>query len=502
VLNRQNDGAGPHGPSPSGDSGAGGEPHPLGSAPTGVATLPGRPDSPPDRATAPPEQPLRRKLASPSGRGTFARFLESARFAWVGVLANKMRSLLTMLGIVIGVASVIALVGVGTGSSKAVQASIDRLGSNSLRVIPTATVAGSTGSGLLAQIKRTLGLKPGQDNNTHDHKSVLTMDDVAALVNNPMAPDVVAVSPTQVVTSAVATYGNSSHTISFLLGEAPNYLEIDNDTLLAGRNFTEEEYTGHRRLAILGTSVAADLTDGPPEDLVGTEVRLNGQPFRVVGILGPKGYTGQQDLDDKVVATGTAVADALYGYAPPGQGPLAAMAVEAASRDTVGKAQAEVQAVLAQRHPIGPQGPDFVVFNFSSVLSAGAEADRTLTILLGAVAGISLLVGGIGVMNIMLVSVTERTREIGIRKAIGGSRRDIIGQFLSEAVILSMFGGMLGICVGFIATRFDIVGVHPVVAPWSVWLALGVSFFTGLFFGFYPASRAADLAPIEALRYE
>jgi putative ABC transport system permease protein len=407
-----------------------------------------------------------------------------------------------MLGIVIGVASVITLVAVGTGSNRAVQASIDRLGSNSLRVIPTATIAGSTGSGILAQVKRTLGLKPGQDNSTHDHKSTLTMADATALLNNPAAPDVVAVSPTQVVTSAVATYGNSSHTIAYLLGEAPNYLDIDNDTLLAGRDFTEDEYQAHRRLVILGTSVAADLIDGPPGDLIGQEVRLNGQPFQVVGILASKGYSGQQDLDDKAVATGTAVADALYGYAPPGQGPLAALAVEAGSRDTVAKAQSEVEAVLAQRHPIGPQGPDFVVFNFSSVLAAGAEASHTLTILLGAVAGISLLVGGIGVMNIMLVSVTERTREIGIRKAIGGSRRDIIGQFLSEAVILSMFGGLLGISIGFAATRFDIAGVHPVVAPWSVWMALGVSLFTGLFFGFYPASRAAALAPIEALRYE
>jgi putative ABC transport system permease protein len=449
------------------------------------------------------EAPTRAERPPAAARGRAAsRLRESFHFALVGVLANKMRSVLTMVGIVIGVASVISLVAVGTGSNRAVQASIDRLGSNSLRVLPTATVAGSTGSGILAQIKRQLGLKPGQENNTHDHKSTLTMADAAALLNNPAAPDVTQVSPTQVVFSAVAQYGSSSHTTQYLLGEAPNYLEIDNDTLLAGRDFTDEEYAGHRRLAILGTSVAADLTDGPPQDLVGEQVRLNGQPFEVIGILGAKGYSGQQDLDDKIVATGTSVSDALYGYAPPGQGPLSALAVEAGSRDTVAKAQAEVQAVLAQRHPIGPNGPDFVVFNFSSVLAAGSEANHTLTILLGAVAGISLLVGGIGVMNIMLVSVTERTREIGIRKAIGGSRRDIIGQFLSEAVILSMFGGVIGISLGLVATRFDIAGVHPVVALWSIWMALAVSLFTGLFFGFYPASRAAALAPIDALRYE
>jgi putative ABC transport system permease protein len=500
-LNRRNNGTGPVGV---GNGGAGPD-EPLAFEPTatGVATVPDRSGGQPGHFARPPQDAaVRGGRKSVSSRGAVSRFGESARFAWVGVLANKMRSLLTMLGIVIGVASVITLVAVGTGSSQAVQASIDRLGSNSLRVIPTATVAGNTGSGILAQIKRALGLKAGQDNSTHDHKSTLTMEDVTALQNNPAAPDVVAVSPTQVVMSAVATYGASQHTIGYLLGEASNYLAIDNDTLLAGRNFTDDEYAAHQRLAILGTSVAADLIDGPPEGLLGAEVRMNGQPFKVIGILGSKGYSGQQDLDDKVVATGSSVADALYGYAPPGQGPLSAMAVEAGSRATVGKAQAEVEAVLAQRHPIGPNGPDFVVFNFGSVLAAGAAADKTLTILLAAVAGISLLVGGIGVMNIMLVSVTERTREIGIRKAIGGSRRDIIGQFLSEAVILSTFGGMLGIALGIVATRFDIVGVHPVVAPWSVWLALVVSLLTGLFFGFYPASRAAALAPIEALRYE
>jgi putative ABC transport system permease protein len=451
----------------------------------------------PEPDPAPVRQRLRVRRTMPGGRAR-----QSVTFAWGGILANKMRAALTMLGIVIGVASVITLVAVGTGSSAAVQASIDRLGSNSLFVLPTSTVAGGQGSAFLSQLRRMLGIKAGQDEGTHDRKSQLTYDDAAALINNPMAPDVAAVSPAVVIRSAVATHGTSSHTVGIVFGATPNYLDIDNDTVTAGRNFTDAEYAAHRRLLLLGTTVAADLTDGDPSDLIGQDVRLNGQPFTVVGILGSKGYSGQQDLDDRVFAAGTAVSDALYGYAPPGQGPLSGLDVQATSRATTAAAQTEVQAILGARHHVGLANTDFVVFNASAVLSAGASTDKTLTILLAAVAGISLLVGGIGVMNIMLVSVTERTREIGIRKAIGGTSRDIIGQFLGEAVILSMFGGILGVGIGLAASHFTIVGVQPVVAGWSIWLAFGVSLFTGLFFGFYPASRAAALRPIQALRYE
>jgi putative ABC transport system permease protein len=338
------------------------------------------------------------------------RLRESTRFAWAGVLANKMRSMLTMLGIVIGVASVITLVAVGTGSNAAVQASINRLGSNSLFVLPTSTVSGGQGSAFLQQLRRMLGIKGGQDQGTHDKKSQLTFEDAAALVNNPMAPDVAGVSPAVVVRNAVATHATSSHQVGIVFGATPNFLDIDNDTVTAGRNFTDAEYAAHRRLLLLGTSVAADLTDGDPAGLVGEDIRLNGQPFTVIGILGSKGYSGQQDLDDRVFAAGTAISDALYGYAPPGQGPLSGIDVQATSRATTAAAQAEVQAILGQRHHVGLADTDFVVFNASAVLSAGASADKTLTILLAAVAGISLLVGGIGVMNIMLVSVTEPAR--------------------------------------------------------------------------------------------
>jgi putative ABC transport system permease protein len=222
----------------------------------------------------------------------------------------------------------------------------------------------------------------------------------------------------------------------------------------------------------------------------------------VIGILGSKGYSGNTDLDDKIVTPVTSAEDALYGYAPAGEGQLSAIAVSSTSPATLQAAQNEVQILMDQRDHVSAVNSQVVVFNSAAILGASSSAGRTLTILLAAVAGISLLVGGIGVMNIMLVSVTERTREIGIRKAIGAQARTIVAQFLTEAVIVSMLGGMLGVLIGLIASRFTIAGIQPVVAPWSIWLALGVSLFTGLFFGFYPAHRAAALRPIEALRYQ
>jgi putative ABC transport system permease protein len=222
----------------------------------------------------------------------------------------------------------------------------------------------------------------------------------------------------------------------------------------------------------------------------------------VIGILGSKGYSGQQDLDDTVIAPATAVRDALYGYEPRSGTELSGIAVQATSAATITLAQNEVQTILDDAHHVSAVDTDVIVYDATAVRSAFTQADHTLTILLGSVAGISLLIGGIGVMNIMLVSVTERTREIGIRKAVGAERADIIGQFLTEAVLLSTLGGLIGAGIAFVCTRFAIAGVQPVVAPWSIWLALGVSLLTGLFFGAYPASRAASLNPIEALRYE
>jgi putative ABC transport system permease protein len=408
-----------------------------------------------------------------------------------------------MLGIVIGVASVITLVAVGTGSNQAVAASIARLGSNALSVSPMPTGTGGHGSGFQARLRKLFGIKSKADNGTHTRGSVLTFADLAALQNPAAAPDVLQVAPKVYVHDPAAEYGTSSHVVNGpFIGTTPNYLDIDNDTITAGRNFTDAEYAAHRRVALLGTSVAADLIEGDPADLVGKQVRFNGQGFTVVGILGSKGYSGQQDLDDTVLAPATAVQDSLYGYDPRSGTELSGIAVQATSAATIGLAQNEVQTILDEQHHVSAVNTDVVVYDATAVRSAFTQADHTLTILLGSVAGISLLVGGIGVMNIMLVSVTERTREIGIRKATGAKRSDIIGQFLGEAVMLSMLGGVLGVAAAFLCTRFTIVGVQPVVAPWSIYLALGVSLFTGLFFGAYPASRAASLHPIDALRYE
>jgi putative ABC transport system permease protein len=441
--------------------------------------------------------------ARPTAAGRRSGAREAVRFGWRGITANKFRALLTMLGIVIGIASVVTLVAVGTGSNAAVAASLARLGSNALNVSPMPTGTGGHGSGFQARLRRLLGIKSRADNGTHDRGSRLTMSDLTALEDPGAAPDVLAVAPKVNVHDPVAQFGASSHTVNGpFIGTSANYLSIANDTVSAGRAFTDVECTTHRRVALLGTSVAADLLDGDPAELVGHEVRFNGQAFTIIGILAPKGYSGQQDLDDTVIAPATAVQDALYGYDPHGTTELSGIAVQATSAATIGLAQNEVQTILDEAHHVSAVNTDVIVYDASAVRSAFSQADHTLTILLGSVAGISLLMGGIGVMNIMLVSVTERTREIGIRKAVGAGRKDIIGQFLSEAVMISLLGGLLGLAVALLCTRFTIAGVQPVIAPWSIWLALAVSVLTGLFFGAYPASRAAALNPIDALRYE
>jgi putative ABC transport system permease protein len=409
-----------------------------------------------------------------------------------------MRSILTMLMILIGVASVITLVAVGTGSSRDVQKSISRLGSNTLFVLPDAPTGGR-GSGLAAQLRRAMGIPGPSVTGTQTRTAALTFEDAEAIA---ALPSVATVAPATLMQRVTLQYQSASHTASVLIGTTPQFADVDESTVTVGRIFNDEDYTSHARLALLGPTVASNLGGRDPDQLVGEQVRINGQAFTVAGILAPKGYSGQQDQDDRVVAVGTAVNDALYGYSPLGAGPISAIAVKAATPELVPTAQGDVTRLLAQRHGVTLLNADFIVFNASSVLDASADSNRTLTILLASVAGISLLVGGIGVMNIMLVSVTERTREIGIRKAIGAGKKDIIGQFLGEAVFLSLAGGLLGVAVAFGTTRFTIAGTEPVIAPYSIYLAVGVSLMTGLIFGLYPANRAASLKPIDALRYE
>jgi putative ABC transport system permease protein len=429
---------------------------------------------------------------------------ESARFAGRGVSANKMRSALTTLGILIGVAAVIILVAVGTGSSKAVADSISALGSNTLTVNASSTAGGGRagpgggGGGGFAALFGGAGAAGGSTNNgTKTRKAQLTMEDARALTDKTQAPDVLGVAPVVSAQSVTATYEGASHSVNTFTGTTPAYLLINNDSVTVGSSFTDADYTNHKRVALLGTTVAKDLAGGDGTSIVGKTVRFNGKQFTVAGILSAKGSTGPQDSDDRVIAPASAVQDTLSGY-----GNLSSISVKASSSTTTTAAQNEVQAILDGRHHVSSSDRDYSVFSSSSILSAATSSSQTFTVLLGAVAAISLLVGGIGVMNIMLVTVTERTREIGIRKAIGAQKADIVGQFLMEAVTLSVFGGVVGVVAGLIGSQFTIVGVQPVVAPYSVFLAFGVAIATGLFFGLYPANRAASLRPIDALRYE
>jgi putative ABC transport system permease protein len=402
--------------------------------------------------------------------------LETIRLALTGIFANKLRSGLTILGMTIGVASVIVLIAVGNGSSKAVQASIQALGSNVLLVQTGFSFGGTAVSTVTAPIS-------------------LTIADASALQNKVTAPDVAAAAPS-VNASPTLVYNGTTYSPSQFVGTTPGYAGAHDYSTQAGSFFSNHDVSAHNRVVVLGPTVVTNLFGGA--DPVGDTIQINGVSFQVIGVTAPKGTNGVTDEDDIAFAPITAVQDTLTGY-----GAVNSITVQAKSQSGLTAAQAEVTTILEERHHItNAANPGFRVINQGSLLTASSASSNVFTTLLGEVAAISLLVGGIGVMNIMLVSVTERTREIGIRKAVGARRSDILTQFLTEAVLVSVFGGLAGVALGVIGSQFPIAGVHPAIASYSIFLAFGAAVLTGLFFGTYPAGRAAALRPIEALRFE
>lgn len=399
--------------------------------------------------------------------------LESFRSGWQAIMANRLRSSLTILGIMIGVAAVITLVAFGQGASNSISASIQSLGTNLLTVFPS---------------------DPNRDGViVNPAPRDLSIDDAKALSDAARAPDIAAVAPVK-TTSVDCTHGERSYRTT-INGTWPSYYAINNAELAQGTYFQNADVLDARRVVSLGSTVADELFGDV--DPMGAQVVCNGVPFTVTGILATKGSTGPFNNDDVMLAPLTAVENSLVGY-----GPLNTISVQGVSPERIDAAQAQLIEIMDQQHGTNEQTRDYDIFNQANLLDTINQALGIFTALLGAVAAISLLVGGIGITNIMLVSVTERTREIGIRKAIGASRRFILLQFLLEATVLSLIGAAAGLVLAFGASFIEIADIRPSIVPSSVVAAFVISVAIGLFFGSFPANRAASLRPIEALRHE
>ena len=392
---------------------------------------------------------------------------------------NKMRALLTMLGIIIGIAAVIAMVAIGSGASKMISDQISSIGSNLLLVLP-----GSTTSG---------GLRTGSGGTP-----TLTFDDARAIKAE--CPSVADVAPT-VRGSAQIVFGNQNWS-TIVMGVTPEILSVRDWPLVSGRNLTQSDVDGATKSCLIGLTVADNLFGD--SDPLGKIIRIKKIPFVVVGLLGRKGQSPQgTDQDDVIFIPLTTGQRKVFGSQFPNT--VNAMMVQASSAEALPKAEEEIKALLDQRHRIGPtRERDYTVRNLSEILAVSEQSSKVMSILLGAVASISLVVGGIGIMNIMLVSVTERTREIGIRIAIGAKQRDIVLQFLTEAVLLTTCGGMIGIIAGIAGASAvaKLMNWPTLISSTAIVVAFFFSAAVGIFFGFYPARKAAALNPIDALRYE
>ena len=409
------------------------------------------------------------------------KFWMAVEIALTALRANRLRSALTMLGIVIGVAAVIAMVAVGSGATERIQQQIEAIGSNLILVIPGSITSNGVRLGSGATV-------------------TLSEDDARAIASECSA--VAAVAPT-VRGGAQVTYGNNNWATS-IVGTTPDYLTIRDQTVVRGNPFSADDGSSGTKVALLGGTVSQNLFGSA--DPTGQTIRIKNVPFTVDGVLSAKGQspTGQ-DQDDVILIPISTAKRQVVGASQANAGSIGAIMVQAVDAHSMDEAQSEIEALVRQRHRMRPgQDDDFTVRNLSDVFSAQESSARVMSILLGAIASVSLVVGGIGIMNIMLVSVTERTREIGLRIAIGARTRDLLAQFLVEAVTLSILGGIAGILVGVTASALisHFAGWNTLVSPTAIALAFVFSALVGVFFGYYPARKAALLDPIEALRYE
>ena len=394
-----------------------------------------------------------------------------------GLLGHRLRSILTTLGILFGVAAVICTVGIGTASADSVNSRIAALGTNLLTISP-----GSSTS--------TFGVRGGAGS-----ANTLTMEDVSGLEDKSDAPDVAAVAP--VVEGTATLVSTSTNWSTTVQGSTPGWLMTNARTIAQGVFLTQQQVNEHAQVVVLGATTASELGV-----TVGSQVTISGAPFNVIGILTASGSTGFTNSDDLAVVPITTAQDQITGGSPDA---VQRILLSATSTGTIGSAYLEADQLLLQTHHItNTASADFTITSASTLASTAASVTTTLTILLASVAAISLLVGGIGVMNIMLVSVTERTQEIGLRKALGATPRDLLRQFLIEAATLSFVGGVLGVGAGLLAGFLvpKLANIAVTITPTPVIIAVCVAAGVGLIFGVYPAARAARLAPIAALRAE